>query len=110
MLRGLDIPQDQPHPAPRTRPNPPKDPKQPPRTPKEAELKPFKRQSYHVAIAYHIHIKNVRARNGSDQEVDPTYHARKLRVEAENGNLNQDRKVREEKERERRKKDEDRRR
>jgi hypothetical protein len=25
------------------------------------ENKPFKRQSYHIAIAYHIHLKHVKA-------------------------------------------------
>lgn len=43
------------------------------------ELKPFKRQSYHVAIAYHIHLKRIRSLNPSAAEIDPTYPARKLR-------------------------------
>ena len=40
--------------------------------------KPFKRQSYHVAIAYHIHLKQVK-NNKSVEFVDPTYPARRLR-------------------------------
>ena len=121
MLSRLEIPHqphEQPHPAPRPKPNPPKDLRNPPKTPKETELKPFKRQSYHVAIAYHIHIKMVKAKNGSEQEVDPTYNARKLRDDAQRQNQNQsqsqcqnqDRKPREDKERDRSRKDEDRRR
>jgi hypothetical protein len=43
------------------------------------ELKPFKRQSYHVAIAYHIHLKRIKTTNPSPNEIDPTYAARKLR-------------------------------
>ena len=43
------------------------------------ELKPFKRQSYHVAIAYHIHLKRIKSTNPSPNEIDPTYAARKLR-------------------------------
>jgi hypothetical protein len=44
------------------------------------ELKPFKRQSYHVAIAYHIHLKQVRAEGGeANPRIDPTYPARRLR-------------------------------
>lgn len=42
------------------------------------ENKPFKRQSYHVAIAYHIHLKQVK-RNTAVEYVDPTFPARKLR-------------------------------
>lgn len=43
------------------------------------ELKPFKRQSYHVAIAYHIHLKRIKTANPNPTEIDPTYPARKLR-------------------------------
>ena len=43
------------------------------------ELKPFKRQSYHVAIAYHIYLKRIKSTNPSPNEIDPTYAARKLR-------------------------------
>jgi hypothetical protein len=43
------------------------------------ELKPFKRQSYHVAIAYHIHLKRIKSTNPSSTEIDPTFPARKLR-------------------------------
>lgn len=43
-------------------------------------MKPFKRQSYHVAIAYHIHLKQLHAGNhASAKDIDPTYNARKLR-------------------------------
>jgi hypothetical protein len=43
--------------------------------------KPFKRQSYHVAIAYHIFLRNVKgggSRPGAN-EIDPTLNARRLR-------------------------------
>lgn len=44
------------------------------------ELKPFKRQSYHVAIAYHIFLKQIKAgSNPSPRDIDPTYNARRLR-------------------------------
>jgi hypothetical protein len=43
------------------------------------ELKPFKRQSYHVAIAYHIHLKRIKSLAPLPTEIDPTYAARKLR-------------------------------
>lgn len=46
------------------------------------ENKPFKRQSYHVAIAYHIHLKQVK-NNKSVEYVDPTYPARKLREQTQ---------------------------
>lgn len=46
------------------------------------ETKPFKRQSYHVAIAYHIHLKQVRESRPAEY-VDPTYAARKLREQAQ---------------------------
>ncbi len=42
------------------------------------ELKPFKRQSYHVAIAYHIHIEKLKNASGG-KDIDPTLAARKLR-------------------------------
>jgi hypothetical protein len=42
------------------------------------ESKPFKRQSYHIAIAYHIHLKHVKTTKPAEY-VDPTYAARKLR-------------------------------
>lgn len=48
------------------------------------ELKPFKRQSYHVAIAYHIHLKRVKPNENSNaNDIDPTYNARKLREQQE---------------------------
>lgn len=43
------------------------------------DLKPFKRQSYHVAIAYHIHLKRIKNSNPTSSDIDPTYPARKLR-------------------------------
>ena len=44
------------------------------------ELKPFKRQSYHVAIAYHIFLKQIKTGpNPNARDIDPTYNARKLR-------------------------------
>lgn len=42
------------------------------------ESKPFKRQSFHLAVAYHIHLKQVRDIKPPEY-VDPTYAARKLR-------------------------------
>jgi hypothetical protein len=45
----------------------------------KGDLKLFKRQSYHVAIAYHIHLKNIKSKEGKRPEIDPTYYARKLR-------------------------------
>ena len=47
----------------------------------KSDLKLFKRQSYHVAIAYHIHLRvKGMAQSSSDQEeLDPTIHARRLR-------------------------------
>lgn len=47
------------------------------------DLKPFKRQSYHVAIAYHIHLKRIKSASPSPSEIDPTYPARKLRESQE---------------------------
>lgn len=45
-----------------------------------AEEKLFKRSAYHVAIAYHIYLKNLKERGGViGNEIDPTYHARKLK-------------------------------
>jgi hypothetical protein len=45
--------------------------------PSLTEGKIFKRSAFHVAIAYHIYIKKLKEKGGS--EVDPTYYARKLR-------------------------------
>ena len=48
------------------------------------ELKPFKRQSYHVAIAYHIFLKQIKAGpNPSPRDIDPTYNARRLRDQSQ---------------------------
>lgn len=43
------------------------------------ELKPFKRQSYHIAIAYHIHLIKVKARIPPVLDMDPTAPSRRLR-------------------------------
>ena len=47
-----------------------------------ADGKLFKRSSYHVAIAYHIHIRNLKA-SGKElmgaRDIDPTFQARKMR-------------------------------
>jgi hypothetical protein len=79
MLRQLSIPTEflsknsAPHPK-------VKEDKKPMSKPSKEESKPFKRQSYHVAIAYHIHLKQVKT-NKSVEYVDPTYPARRLRDE-----------------------------
>ncbi len=47
------------------------------------DLKPFKRQSYHVAIAYHIYMRQVKeGSNPNATNIDPTFNARKLRDES----------------------------
>lgn len=46
--------------------------------PAKDENKPFKRQSYHIAIAYHIHLKEVKTTKSAEY-MDPTFAARKLR-------------------------------
>ena len=47
-----------------------------------SDSKLFKRASYHVAIAYHIHIKNFK-NSGKEltdaNDIDPTYPARKMK-------------------------------
>lgn len=44
------------------------------------ESKPFRRQSYHIAIAYHIYLKAIKeSENPSLKDIDPTFKARKLR-------------------------------
>lgn len=46
------------------------------------ENKLFKRSSYHVAIAYHIHLKKLHLEKADAAKIanlDPTYHAKKLR-------------------------------
>ena len=69
MLRGLAIPSrmtQQPSPA------------RPPRREKEREKgKIFKRQSYHLAVAYQIHVNRC-IENGVDS--DPTLAARRMRA------------------------------
>lgn len=44
----------------------------------------FKRASYHIAIAYHIHIKQCRERGIIGAEMDPAYHARRLKESKRN--------------------------
>ena len=40
----------------------------------------FKRSAYHVAIAYHIYLKNLNAKGGPiGSDIDPTYYAKKLK-------------------------------
>lgn len=50
---------------------------------KMGERKIFKRASYHVAIAYNIHIEKLKKKPEIDQmdqaSIDPTYCARKMR-------------------------------
>lgn len=46
------------------------------------ENKPFKRQSYHVAIAYHIHLKQVKI-NKAVELMDPTFAAKRLREQTQ---------------------------
>ena len=51
----------------------------------------FKRASYHVAIAYHIYLDKIDKSDPSNlRNLDPSYHARKLKAEmqkeAENNN------------------------
>lgn len=59
MLRELSIPTDMLQKQPTSR-SKAKDEKKV-NKPVKDENKPFKRQSYHIAIAYHIHIKQVKA-------------------------------------------------
>ncbi len=49
------------------------------------EMKLFKRQSYHIAIAYYVHTVKVKLANSDI--LDPTYNARKLREAADRGLL-----------------------
>jgi hypothetical protein len=84
MLKGMDIPKQLLGPQQKSRLEEEKAKGQHPRgvkgvREKREDLKPFKRQSYHVAIAYHIHIKRIKTANPSATEIDPTYPARKLR-------------------------------
>lgn len=52
----------------------------------QSKDKLFGRASYHVAIAYHIHLKNVKESgvdiNSQSILLDPTYYAKKLKGEA----------------------------
>jgi hypothetical protein len=47
----------------------------------------FGRASYHVAIAYHIHLKNVKESgidiSSQNYLLDPTYYAKRLKGEAQ---------------------------
>ena len=45
----------------------------------KSDLKLFKRQSYHVAIAYHIHLRGKGTNATEQKDIDPTFHARRLR-------------------------------
>ena len=49
-----------------------------------SDSKLFKRSSFHVAIAYHIHIRKLKE-SGKEltgaNDIDPTYKARKMREE-----------------------------
>lgn len=42
----------------------------------------FRRSTYHIAIAYHIHLNNIKE-SGQDIQtpmiLDPTYHAKRLK-------------------------------
>ena len=53
------------------------------RSTKMGEKKIFKRASYHVAIAYNIHIEKLKKKPEIEQmdeaSIDPTYCARKMR-------------------------------
>jgi len=39
----------------------------------------FKRSAYHVAIAYHIYLRKIREKGPIGGEIDPTFHARRLK-------------------------------
>jgi hypothetical protein len=48
----------------------------------------FKRAAYHVAICYHIYLKKLREKGpigNEGNEIDPTYHARRLKEELSKG-------------------------
>lgn len=45
----------------------------------KSDLKLFKRQSYHVAIAYHIHLRSLGPNPANPRAIDPTFKARRLR-------------------------------
>jgi hypothetical protein len=76
MLRELSIPTDMLQKQAGSR-SKSKEEKKGTKTSKD-ENKPFKRQSYHIAIAYHIHLRQVKSTKPPEY-VDPTYAARKLR-------------------------------
>ena len=44
-----------------------------------SDSKLFKRSSYHVAIAYHIYMKNLKDGGKELTGIDPTYPARQMR-------------------------------
>jgi hypothetical protein len=81
MLRSLEVPKQllQQNGKSKGREGRSKDGKEMKGVKKGDELKPFKRQSYHVAIAYHIHLKRIRSTNPNAADIDPTYPARKMR-------------------------------
>lgn len=78
MLRELSIPTEILSKPPVPRPK--KDEKKTGARGGKEENKPFKRQSYHVAIAYHIHLKQVKV-SKTVEYVDPTFPARRLKDE-----------------------------
>lgn len=43
--------------------------------------KVFKRSAYHVAICYHIYLKKLKEKGPIGNDIDPTYHARRLKEE-----------------------------
>ena len=58
MLKDISIPPEILSKPPATKPK--KEEKKTAARQSKEESKPFKRQSYHVAIAYHIHLKQVK--------------------------------------------------
>lgn len=79
MLRDLSIPTEILSKPPVARPKAKEEKRTVVKAAKD-ENKPFKRQSYHVAIAYHIHLKQVKM-SKTVEYVDPTYPARRLKDE-----------------------------
>ena len=45
----------------------------------------FGRSAYHIAIAYHIHLENVKKKHNREADVfllDPTYYSKKLKEQS----------------------------
>ena len=82
MLRDLSIPTEITGKKDGARSKVKEEKKQPNSKLPKDENKPFKRQSYHVAIAYHIHLKQVKNTKAVEY-VDPTFPARKLREQSQ---------------------------